>query len=397
MEEREFKIQASEALRWYRTCHKKEFTLEKIGKTLNLDNSTISKNLSYTYNDNFKEKSLISLQRALEIAEAMNSNLWTIMYQYELYKENEVEKNCTSLNHKDNLKSKFDKFESLIMDANDSRFNSWIGEYYCYFSSTSSQEIDVKKRENPENLQEGEERLYNITPSNDHIFCGIMNISKDEDGLCKVLLTFMADKSSHSIKHYSGILCLSSQYAAGFIEMACQENGECSYIIVNSPDSSSMKCRMAMALTLSSIDGHRRPCAEKILISKNEILERTIEYEALKAFLPMNDSVIHIHKDKYKQLIEELKSGSSDELRDFAEKNSDIAKLAAANSTIEMHEYVSIHESIISGLKNLSDEDKNQLRVSMRKYSIANWYYKANNKNAEDILNIIEKRKRNRF
>lgn len=71
--------------------------------------------------------------------------------------------------------------------------------------------------------------------------------------------------------------------------------------------------------------------------------------------------------------------------------NQRFPKLVAANSTIEMHEYVSIHESIISGLKNLSDEDKNQLRVSMRKYSIANWYYKANNKNAEDILNIIEK------
>lgn len=383
MKENEFKVQAVKSLQWYRKRHKTIYTERKIGEKLHLDISTISKNLSVTNN----EKSLVSLERAIDIAEAMDSNLWTIMYQYELYKTEENEKKCKKFDEKENLKVVSNKFEKLLVDANDPRFKPWMGEYYCYFSSTSSSEINKKKKEADVCLQE-KSTLFNITPSNDHIFCGIMTISKEED-LCKVEFEFMADKKKHNVKHYCGTLRLSSQYAAGFIEMTCAENGECTYIIANSPDSGSLECRMAMVLTLSSIDRHRRACAEKMFISQKEIKEGTAEYEALKAFLPMNDSHIYIHEEEYGKLINELKNTGVKELQSFADKYSDLSKLVSNNSVIDICKYVSIPESIISNLKSLSDENKNKLRIYMRKHSIANWYYKANNKNAEDILNII--------
>lgn len=116
------------------------------------------------------------------------------------------------------------KFEKLLVDANDLRFKPWIGEYYCYFSSTSSSEINKKEKEADVCLQE-KSTLFNITPSNDHIFSGIMTISKEED-LCKVEFEFMADKKNHNVKDYCGTLRLSSQYATRFIEMTCVENVE---------------------------------------------------------------------------------------------------------------------------------------------------------------------------
>lgn len=152
---------------------------------------------------------------------------------------------------------------------------------------------------------------------------------------------------------------------------------------------------MAIALTFSSIDRYRRACAEKIFIFPKEVKEGTAEYEALKAFLPMNDS--YIYEEEYGELINELKNTGVKELQSFADKYSDLSKLVLTNSVIDICKYVSIPESIISNLKSLSDENKNKLRIYMRKHSIANWYYKANNKNAEDILNIINEQNWKRY
>lgn len=386
MTEEEFKNQAAEALRWYQKEHNKEYTQKKIGEILCKHHSMISKYLAK------KDKRIeMELQTTINMAEAMDTNLWTIMYLYEQQKREERKKNCTNLNEEENLKSDSLKFENLIVDANDSRFRPWIGEYYCYFSSTSSNEINSIKKECKNDLTDEQKKLFNITPSKDHIFCGRMDIYQVGD-LCKVSLVFMADKESHNIKHYEGRLYLSGQYSAGFIELFGLENGECSYIILNSPDSGKLECRMAMALTLSSIDSHRRACAEKILISKKEIAEATSEYEALKAYLRMNDSFVHIKEEEYDKLICELKNTDIVELQNFANRYSDFSKLVSNNSTIEVHKYVTIPESIIKNMKILSKENKAKLCVLLRNHSKANWYYKANNRNAEDILNIINEK-----
>lgn len=385
MTEKKFKNQVADALRWYQKEHKKIYTQITIGNSIGLDNTTISKYLSEK-----KEKRIeIPLERALRIAEAMDTNLWTIMYLYEQQGTEMPMESCTNLNKEEKLKSEFLKIENLIVDVNDVRFKPWIGEYFCYFSSTSANEINKKKEECAEGLTEEQKELFQISPSNDHIFCGKMIIS--EDGVyCKVSLSFMADKRKHSVKHYVGKLYLSGQYAAGFIELSGQENGECSYIVLKSPDSGKLECRMAMVLTLSSIDGHRRACTEKILISKKKIEEETGEYEALKAYLRMNDSYIYIEKEEYEKLIGELKNMDVEELQKFADKYSDFAKLVSDNVTIEVREYASIPESIIQNL--ISKENKTKLCVCLRNHSMANWYYKANDKNAEDILNLINKK-----
>lgn len=50
---------------------------------------------------------------------------------------------------------------------------------------------------------------------------------------------------------------------------------------------------------------------------------------------------------------------------------------------------ITIPESTINNWKKLSSESRTQLRMLMRKHSFVNWYYKANNKKAEEIYYII--------
>lgn len=58
----------------------------------------------------------------------------------------------------------------------------------------------------------------------------------------------------------------------------------------------------------------------------------------------------------------------------------------------EFYDCVLIPESTINNWKFLGSSSRDRLRILMRKHSLSNWYYKANNKNAEEILYIIEEK-----
>ena len=402
-QETDFLILSAKALGWYRNQHKNVFTLKKIGDYTGLSPSTISKYLiapkgAEKFNtpedlDN-SSKTFLSLHYALQFAKAMDSNLWDILHLYNTYINDSSEsiklneEHC--LKNEDNTVSPYN--EHLLTDVNDPLFRPWLGEFYCYFSSTSSSEINKEKKENDSDLTAFQQELFDIIPSKDHLFCGKMCISKSSNNLCQVSLIFMSDKTTHNIKHYYGTLSLSRLCSAGFISLYCQENGEGSYIIIKSPDSTSLKCRMAMALTLSSIDGHRRACAEKMLITEKPIQENSKAYDALKAFLPMNDSIIRITNKEYDLLLEELKNSEYTQLQEFANDYNSLSSLISSNSTIEAYNCALIPESTIDNWKFLESASRDILRILMRKHSISNWYYKANNKNAEEILYIIEEK-----
>ena len=393
-EEVAFFIEVAKALGWYR--RELGMKLNDIGSQISLSESAVSKYLidpkmkkNFLNEDDLKKNSkvLLTLEYALKISAAMGGKLWNILCLYEK-NENRTEK-CTKLNANQSLNILNLNSTNLIVNSSDSKFEPWFGEFFCYFSSTSSSEVNKSKRENPKELTEEEKELFDITPSGDHLFCGKMSISKAEDNYCQVSLRFMSDKYNHNIKHYQGTLVLSKQYSAGFISLYGQENGECSYIIVESPDSQKLKCRMAMVLTLSSIDRHRRACTEKMLITKKRILENSRAYETLKSLLPMNDSVIRITNEQYEMLLKELSASKNQQLREFANTYSKLSDIEKANLTIDKYEYIMIPESTIDNWRKLSEISRKQLRTLMRKYSIVNWYYKANNKNAEEIYYIM--------
>lgn len=389
-----FFIEAAKALGWYR----REIGIKQeiLGSKVALSGSAISKYLidpkmekNFSNEEDLKRNSklILTLEYALEISEAMGTKLCDILCLYEKHKKETA--NCTKLNESGFLNMLNFNTENLITDVDDSKYKPWFGDFFCYFSSTSSSEINKSKRENRKGLMTEEQELFDITPSGDHLFCGKMSISKAEDNYCQVSLRFMSDKCNHNIKHYQGTLILSRQYSAGFISLYGQENGECSYIIVESPDSRKLKCRMAMVLTLSSIDGHRRACAEKMLITKKRILEGSKAYQALKVLLPMNDSAIRITDVEYEKFLEELSASDNQELRQFADRYPELSDIVKTNSTIEKYESITIPESTINNWKKLSSESRTQLRMLMRKHSFVNWYYKANNKKAEEIYYII--------
>lgn len=402
--ETEFLINSAKALGWYQKKLKRQYTQQKIGDKISLTVSSISKYLIDPDSTNiFKvedlethSKRLLPLNYALQIAEAMDSNLWNILCSYDEYKK--APSKSTNLNEdnflKDNKKENLPITEYLLTDVNHHKFRSWLGEYYCYFSSTSSEEINKPKQEDSKDMTKEEQELFDIIPSKDHIFCGKIKFSKASDNSCRVSLRFMSNKKSHDIKHYYGTLSLSQEHMAGFIALHCQENGEGSYIIAKSPDSKKLKCRMAMALTLSSIDGHRRACSEKMLITKEFIPESSPAYNALKAFLLMNDSYIRITEQGYGLLLNELKDSDNTELQKFAKDYPLLADLNKSNSTaIKTCKCAFIPESTIAHWNSLNDVSRDLLIILMRKYSIADWYYKANNENAKEILYIIENKK----
>lgn len=63
--------------------------------------------------------------------------------------------------------------------------------------------------------------------------------------------------------------------------------------------------------------------------------------------------------------------------------------IVSTNLTIDKYEYITIPESTIGNWRKLSSISRNQLCILLRKYSLMNWYYKANNKNAEEIYYIM--------
>ena len=126
-----------------------------------------------------------------------------------------------------------------------------------------------------------------------------------------------------------------------------------------------------------------------MLITKKRILEGSKAYQALKALLPMNDSAIRITDVEYEKFLEELSASDNQELRQFADRYPELSDIVKTNSTIEKYESITIPESTINNWKKLSSESRTQLRMLMRKHSFVNWYYKANNKKAEEIYYII--------
>lgn len=351
-----------------------------------------------------KKKTFLDLAHAIDLATAMNQNLHTILSLYEgegwyANSTNLINEKIVNKNQKDYLiqepLGQLEEIDNLsiansITDINDPSFSVWMGTYYCYFSSTCSEEISKSKSEpsNINSMDEYQKSLYDIMPKNDHIFCGILEIGKPYNGRCGVELTFMSDPSELKVKKYVGTLSLARHLTAGFISLTCTENAEKSYIILQSPDGSPLDCRMAMVLTLSSIDNHRRPCAEKMLITKNKIVEDSKAYQELKALLPMIDNKIIISPENYAEQMEKLSGATSENISQFAKLYSSIESLAEINNRLET--YVKIPEDSILNTFNFTTSEKAELIQSLREKAKANWYYKSNTSNATRIHTTLK-------
>lgn len=434
MDEKEFKILIMKALGWYMHTHK-DIRQCEIAKKMNITAAVISKsvitpkNEGYNENDILRNKRLIDISRAIEICTYMGTTLANVLYYYQFknfledstkidelekltnkltnlskgqeLQVGELEQTIKSIQSETNeLKSSLGNASNLITNVENKNFKPWFGKYFCYFSSTSSDEAGKKRIKHFNRTTDDIElkELFDCV-SNDYIFCGIMNIYeklKFNDSLCHVDFKFLADPDKRVIKKYSGTITLSATTKAGFCELNSDEQGEKTYLIVERQDlgrvQPNIRCCIAMVLTFSSKVHRRRPCCERMIISSDKINEGTEEYETLKAYLRMNDSTIRITQWGYNELINHIKQSNDPELLEIAQMFPNLHSLKGNNVPID--ECAFIPESMVETLHTLNESQKRKFEILLRIHSIAPWYCKTKATKADIIFNIVNNSKK---
>lgn len=425
-----YQLHIMKALGWYINIKKTKQC--DIANRMHVDSAVISRSVISPKNaedinaENFEQKGkrLLGISKALEICKCMDVTLENILYFYqfknvlvELPKidileeltnkltnslnehdlainvlENDIESVCKDLNI-----SSFNpkKINNLVFDIRHSDFQPWFGQYFCYFSSTSSEEAGKKRIAQFDSLSDNLELNELLECATDeYIFCGIMEIHNElesTDGLCHVDFKFLANPEKNLIKKYSGLLILSANTKAVFCELTSAEQGEKTYFIFEKQDLGKeqphVQCCMAMVLTYSSKVHRRRPCCERMIISSKEIKAGTEEYEAMKAYLRMNDSTIRITQWGYNELIKDINQSKDSELLEIAKSFPDLCSLNGQNVTIENCAF--IPESVIYTLNSLTDSQKRKFEILLRTHSIAPWYCKTKATKADILFKLL--------
>lgn len=422
-EDKKYKLHIMKALGWYlKINHLKK---SDIARNMNVHRSvltkmTISPQLADDINlDNVDGKVLISMETAIEMCSAMGTTLQNVLFAYQfkavlkdaekvtalLSVANSLKDSCDEISNlkmftKDGIKRVLVDVAStinnnLITDAKNPLFNKWIGKYYCYFSSTSSDEAGKQREEYDYLLQtdsadQDSLELYQKTASN-YIFCGIMEVhdSKD-DPYCHVDFRFLSNPQKGIIKRYTGLLTLSKSTKAVFCELSGFEQGEKSYFITEQQDLGDeydqVRLCIAMVLTYSSRMEHRRPCCERMIISSKPIDRNSALYDSIKAHLHMNDNCIRITQWGYEQLIDEINNSEDGDLHVIKEIFPNLQSLKG--HTIPIEQCAFIPESVIYNLNVLSETQKMKFEILLRNHSIAPWYCKTKGKKAVDLFRI---------
>lgn len=426
-----YKLQVMKALGWYIHMHK-EIKQKQIAMEMHIDPAAISRSIISPKDADFfdenkylnDKKRLIDISKANEICKHMHTTLPNVLFYYQ-FKDQLV--NLTKLDNLEKLTIKLTEetfchelltqnVDNCILDINNDKkdevntekdinnlisnvehpdFRSWFGKYYCYFSSTSSEEVNSKRRKEFDRFSDDPEiRELLINTPMDYIFCGILNVyndSKYKDGLCHVDLKFLSNPEKRSIKRYSGILTLSAITKAGFCELYSNEQGEKSYFIFEKQDLGKeqphIRCCMAMVLTYSSKVHRRRPCCERMIISSDIFQEGTEEYKTMKAYLRMNDNYIRITQWGYDELIKDILQSTDPELREIAEKFPTLQSLEGKNVSVENCAF--IPESIINTMNTLTASQKQKFEVLLRMHSLAPWYCKTKANKADVLFKLI--------
>jgi len=428
-----FRLHIMKALGWYISMHK-DIRQNEIAAKMNVDASLINhiiispKNAPEITEENYEKyhKRLIEIERAINICKHMGTTLENVLYYYQFHhipdiltkidqmekitnqltnSENEQEKlsSCSEFDietvqqEKNDLIYNLTEDNNLIMNIDHPEFHPWLGKYFCYFSSTSSDEADKRRKETFDKYSDDPELQELLECSTDeYIFGGIIHIGNQEkkaDNLCHVELKFLSNPNKRLIKRYFGILMLSAKTKAVFCELTNAAQGEKTYLILEKQDLGkehpNIRCCMAMVLTYSSQVNRRRPCCERMIISNKMIREGTEEYDAMKAYLRMNDSTIRITQWGYHELIKDIVQSSDPDLLKIAENFPTLQSLDGRNVTIENCAF--IPESIIYTLNSLSDAQKRKFEILLRNHSLSPWYSKTKATKADTLFKLLNR------
>lgn len=253
----------------------------------------------------------------------------------------------------------------IITDARNNAFRGYIGSYSIYFYTTKNE---------------------------DFIHHGIFNLQEDPSThQCMADLRFKTgEKNEAGIdieKHYTGPVYYSMSMQTIYCEVFSEEIGEKCYLLFHYDFLAyqNLECRLATAITASS-GVKRLPTMHKLLLTRNELSEDTLDY--LCGQLKLNSSEILISENAYREFLRDPKLPNKF-FEYFGEKETHAERFT---SSIAKVSYFSFNESLISD-SFLSPLDKIKIICLLRKYSAAPRYNKISSTAEEMVYNFLQSQK----
>lgn len=385
-----------EAINFYRHNKEHRFTHEKIGAGMSppRKQSTISKMLSKSNVDKSADPyGNLSVSDAKDICAAMGTTLGNVLLEYEQHiaqetggydKNNSQEYSAVKVSSDipeqcNNIPGQettvypaclFSESDSLTNDISDPMFGPWFGKFYCYFYSTMSDETDCF---------EGELDIPE-TPGN---------------GCCHVHFSFVYNQAENLRKEYYGQLVLSKKQNGGAYCTLINhdDQGEITYLVMANPaiNNSQVCCVVAFVATISAGKDTKRPCVERMIISREPLDGK--EFELAKAHLLLNDKRIRITEENFSTMLEREDLPASFK-RKFADYEHPFDAPFFAGYLPKM---ANIPESWVKSMDEYSDRDKQKIIDLIRLYSEAPKYNKIRPKTSEtDIYKLFEHKYRPR-
>lgn len=332
-----------------------------------------------------------------DICLAMNTSLGNVLYCYE--HQDLIESNPTLIPALSNssfifspaLTSGHFERSSLISNPSEDPFKRWFGTYYCYFPSTDSSEITARKKRYARKLGtlDDKDELFDLF-SDDHIYSGILSISPVDSNItshCSAHFRFMVNPEQPFVKEYDGIVTISLEKKAIFIELRSEKEAELAYIIFDDQFTLNVRCAIGQVLTISSRELHHRPCSERIFISDTKIEPNSQLYQIMKANLMMHDKNIRIDEFGYSLVLDDLIKTGNDEAIAFAHKYKDLESLKSIGN-VQIRKCAYISEGFFD-LTHFSKMQNITFETALRQHSIAPWNAKTNSKTAAQLFELM--------
>lgn len=380
------------AINAYRKKKEHKFTTTQIGAQMSKPKSqgTISKMLMESNVQELENKyGNLSVSEAKELCAAMGTTLGNVLLEYEqhiaqesgVYDKNNFQE-YSAVKEPQNIPEQchnipgqettiypaclFSENDSLTNDISDPMFKPWFGKYYCYFYSTMSDETDCF---------EGELEIPE-TPGN---------------GCCHVRFGFVYNQADNLRKEYYGQLVLSKKQNGGAYCTLINhdDQGEITYLVMANPaiNNSQVCCVVAFVATISAGKDTKRPCVERMIISREPLDGK--EFEMAKAHLLLNDKCIRITEENFSKMLER-----EDLPESFKKKFADFENPFDAPFLAEyLPKMAIIPESWVKSLTGYSDREHQKIIDLIRLYSEAPKYNKIRQKTSEtDIYKLFRHR-----
>lgn len=380
------------AINFYRNNNEHKFTHVQIGANMSKPKSqgTIAKMLLESNVQKLENiYGNLSFSEAKDICAAMGTTLGNVLLEYEqhiaqdsgvydkshsqeyfaLKVDQDIPEQCHNILGQETTiypACLFCENDSLTNDISNPMFRPWFGKYYCYFFSTVSDESDCF---------EGELEIPEA-PGN---------------GCCHVRFGFVYNQAENLRKDYYGQLVLSKKQDGGAYCTLINhdDQGEITYLVMANPavNNSQVCCVVAFVATISAGKGTKRPCVERMIISRVPLDGK--EFEMAKAHLLFNDKRIRITEDNFRKLLENKDLPATFKKRFADYKNPFDAPFLAEY----LPKMAIIPESWVKSLNGYSDHEHQKIIDLIRLYSEAPKYNKIRQKTSEtDIYKLFRHR-----